>query len=483
MTRRALAGAAALVAVAAVLVVLGTRPRHPGVGANVFVNPAGIIDAFSTPTLVRDPARPADLVAVYRQDRPRFSSQVASSTDGGSSWRTAPLPLPPGTHEAFFPDAAFAPDGSLYVVFVDLEGAGNVPADLLLVHSTDLGRTFSAPVRVTGADAFQPRIVVGRDGTLVLTWLQVMAAPGARLAGASVRVLATTSGDGGRTFSPPLGVSPAGADVSSPVPALGPSGELIVAYHQLPGATLANRGTDRSQLVVSRAARSGAEFTAPVVVDRQVISHQPSDLFDNLFPSLASSLGGTLYLAWSDRRAGGEQVLLSQSVDGGARWSIPASVAQDQVTSTGATRFLPAVDVAPNGRLDIAFLAMRSAPFADLFLATSSNRGGTFEVTRLSSASFDSQVGPNFGQGLPADLSSHLGLVSRDDGLEAAWADSRLGTTTTGRQDIVTAHVTVSASSALARPETVAGIVAAAAALALLVAAGRGRRGHFDRQA
>ncbi|MGH9077229.1 MAG: hypothetical protein ACRDY0_07225 [Acidimicrobiales bacterium] len=484
-----------LLVVAGAVGYLGWRPPAPVVGANVFVNQTGIIDAFSTPTVVGDPRRPSDLVAVYRKDRPQLSGQLSWSTDGGSAWKTTSLPLPDGLHEAFFPDAAFAPDGSLYVVYVDLEGRGNVPADLWLARSSDGGRTLSAPLRLAGANAFQPRILVSAGGAVYLTWLQVDAAAGGRLGGAPLDVVATSSTDGGATFAVPVAVSHAGDVVASPDPVLAADGHLVVAYQDsgpappAPGApTTSPPPNPPSALVVSRARGAGpglaGGFSNPVVVDPRVVSHQRSSLFDNLFPSVAAGSGGDLYLVWSGAAGRGEQVMLSRSTDGGRRWSAPSRVEGRADAVTGPARYLPSVSVAPDGRLDVAFLAQRADHFADVYLATSTDRGASFTLTRTSSASFDARVGPNFGNGLPSDLGSHLGLLSRGSGAEVAWTDSRLGTTTTGRQDIVAAGVDVASGSIWSRPlvDVAAGLAVVAAGLLVAAGAGRarGRRGGAD---
>ncbi|MHB1535609.1 MAG: sialidase family protein, partial [Acidimicrobiales bacterium] len=475
MTRRWLVAAALLAVLAGVLGYVGLRPRPLVAGPNVFVNPAGIIDAFSTPTLVRDPVHAGDLVAVYRQDRPRFSAHLAWSADAGATWHSFTLPLPAGDHEAFFPDAAFAPDGELYVAYVDLAGRGNVPADLWLAHSTDGGQHLSAPARVAGAHAFQPRIVVGPDGVIHLTWLQVRSATAARLRGAPVQIVTASSTDRGATFTPVVAVSPAGDWVSSPATAVGPGGRLVVAYEDLGPGPPDNRQTDRYALVVSRGEGSG--FSAPVTVSANVVGHQSVDLFDNLFPSLAAAPGGpggtgdpggNLYLAWSNRSRPG-QVLLARSADGGARWSSATSVDIPAGGAGGVSQYLPSVAIAPNGHVDVAFLEEHADHFTDVYLATSTDQGASFNVIRMSSASFDGRVGPTFGGGLPADLGSHLGLISGDSTVHVAWADTRLGTSATGREDIVTAAATTLGTT-LARTEL--GVAAVAALLALLALAG-----------
>lgn len=442
MSRWGVIGAGVLAVVTAALAAVSLWPRHPVVGENVFVNPAGIIDAFSTPSLVSDPRRPGHLVAVYRQDRPALSAQLSWSADGGSSWRTTRLPLPPGDHEAFFPDAAFAPDGTLYVVYVNLVGRGNVPGTMFVARSHDDGASLSAPVVVGGSLTFQPRIAVGADGSVHLVWLQVEAPLGARLRGAPTSVVTSRSTDGARSFAPPVPVSAPGNDPTSPVPLMEGADRLLVAYLDL-APVAGPSGTDRSALVVSRSEDSGSTFAPAVVVDPHVVSHQRSSLFDDLAPSLAAGPDHASYLAWGSRRAGDEDVLLSHSSDGGTRWSRPGTVDDDPGHGT-APQYLPTVAVAPDGGVDVVFLDRRNDPaniFSDTYLARSGDGGRHFADVRLSSASFDSRTGPNFGNGLPADLGSHLGLVASTGQVHAAWADSRLGNTTNGRQDIVTAAV------------------------------------------
>jgi hypothetical protein len=426
----------------------------------MFVNPAGIIDAFSTPTVARDPRAPSDLVIVYRQDRPELSSELARSSNGGHTWSAVTLPLPPGHHKPFFPDAAFGPDGSLYVVYDSLSGRMNVPDAMWLVRSNDGGAHLGTPVQVAGPDAFQPRILVGTHGEVRLTWLQ-LSTSGARLSSATTRILSAASADGGTTFSSPVEVSPPGQEVGSPTPVLDTSGVLVVAYEDLGASATATRGSNIYDLVVSRV--HGPGFAAPVVVARSVVAHQDYSLFDNIFPAFASSPGGHLYLAWSNRH-GAERVMMARSSDGGASWSSPIVIQSPTPGIPGTSDWLPAIAAPGGGRVDVAFLQAMNDHYTDAYLATSTNRGASFSIVKLSSDSFDSRVGPSFGGTLPADLGSHLGIAATPAEVQVAWADSVLGTQATGRQDIVTATGTTPGSGPRA-PELVGAGIAAFAAL------------------
>ncbi|MFP5376907.1 MAG: hypothetical protein ACLGIO_09020, partial [Acidimicrobiia bacterium] len=117
----AVAAAAAGVVVALPLVSPGSEVA---VGTDRFVNADAPIDANNSPSLARNPILERNVVLVHRVDRPGFSAQLHSSLDGGRTWQATALPLPDGLDRPFAPDAAFAPDGTLFVSYVNLEGNG-----------------------------------------------------------------------------------------------------------------------------------------------------------------------------------------------------------------------------------------------------------------------------------------------------------------------------------------------------------------------
>ncbi|MGH9122338.1 MAG: hypothetical protein ACRDYC_10405, partial [Acidimicrobiales bacterium] len=351
------------------LLVWSFHPRTVKAGANTFVNPSGIINAFSTPTVVSNPKNPSDLVAVYREDRPALSAQLSWSGNGGASWTKVNLPLPGGDTEPFFPDAAFAPNGTLYVVYTNLTGRGNLPAEMFVAKSTDDGHTLSSPVQVGGAMTFQPRILVGSDGAIHLFWVQVTSPTGTGVNRGVQAIVTAVSTNGGTTFSAASPVSPVSGDqAASPAPAFDSSGQLVVAYQDLgpPPTTTSNQ----SSLVVVH--QQGAGFSSPVEVDPSVVAHQGYDIFQNLYPSLAAGSGGKMYLTWSSG-APHDTVRLSSSTDGGAHWTSPA-VLRPTITGTSLTTsvdWVPSMAVSSGGRIDIAFLAQRSGALTNVVLARS----------------------------------------------------------------------------------------------------------------
>lgn len=445
-----------------VLVVLGALSLRGGqtvsVRANVLATgrgPSAIIDASNSPTVVVNPVRPDNLVLVNRVDRPRFSGVLHWSGDGGRSWSDTVLPLPAGRDRPYAPDAVFDPEGVLYVLYVNLEGAGNDPQTVWLARSHDGGRTLGAPVAVAGRLSFQAQLAVDGRGHVYVTWLHAAATGTLTVVGA-VEVVCATSDDGGATFGPPVTVSdPQRSRVGAATPVVDAAGNLDVLYEDFTSDVRDFENLDGPPwprpfaLVLSRSTTAGRSFTPGVQVDADLV---PTDRFLVYLPpftSIAAAADGSLYVTWADGRSGSAQVYLRRSVDGGRSWSTPVRVST-VAAAPGTSAWLPRVSTAPDGRVDVVFLAGQDNSgdgLADAYLATSSDHATSFVTVRLSSSSFDTRIGPVTGPAyLAPDLGSKLGIESADDGVVAAWVDTRLGSQDTGRQDIETARVDITAT-------------------------------------
>jgi hypothetical protein len=442
-----LAAACGAVALAGLVARL-TGTSATSVGTNVAVNQTGIITEHNSPTLARDPRDPNVVVLTNRIDRPTFSAELDRSADGGHTWTHTALPLPHGLDRPYGPDVAFAPDGTLYVSYVDLQGVGNGPAHLWVSRSTDGGRTLSAPVRVAGALTFQARIAVDHAGTVYVTWLQGGSTGVLSLLGPPSPIVIARSTDGGRTFSRPVQVSdPTRTLVGAATPVIDSRGRLVVLYEDFKGderdfQNLAGPTWDRPfALVVTRpvgltAFAKGVQLEDNLVPEHRFLVYTPE------FPSIAAGPGDSLYVAWSDARNGDADVFLRGSTDGGVTWS-PATRVNDNPLRDGTSQYLPQVAVAPDGRIDVLFLDRRRDrahnALMDATLASSDDGGRTFTNTRLSSRSFDSGVGSSAAPGLPIDFGSRLALSVTNGRSIAAWTDTRLGSVASGRQDIFAA--------------------------------------------
>ena len=141
------------------------RPTPTLVGHDFPVNPGARdqadINANNSPSLARNPRRPANLAVVNRVDTPAFSCRLHVSFDDGKRWSDTRIPIPKGEEpKCFAPDVAFARDGKMYVSFVTLRGLGNTPNAGWIVRSEDGGRTLSEPTKALGPWAF-PDLVAG----------------------------------------------------------------------------------------------------------------------------------------------------------------------------------------------------------------------------------------------------------------------------------------------------------------------------------
>ena len=60
-----------------------------------------------------------------------------------------------------------------------------------------------------------------------------------------------------------------------------------------------------------------------------------------------------MYAAWTNRTADGGRLVVATSTDPGTTWAAPV-----QVSGAEGYAFFPGIDVAPNGRVDLAFQAL-----------------------------------------------------------------------------------------------------------------------------
>ncbi|MGI8808100.1 MAG: sialidase family protein, partial [Acidimicrobiales bacterium] len=229
-------GGAGLVASSAI-----PGPSARLVGGNV---PIGVgatdrldVQAHNSPTLVANPKDAANLAVVNRIDHPAFSCSLQVSLDGGANWAASPIPRPDGrTVGCFSPDAAFGADGTLYLSFTSfnaVEGRGTVPDGVWVATSGDGGRTISPPVLAAGPDAYQVRLAADpvRKRRLYLSWVEARQTSRWGFVDTDNPVLSSRSEDGGATWSAPVRVNPpARRRVVGPSPAAGPDGALYLAY-------------------------------------------------------------------------------------------------------------------------------------------------------------------------------------------------------------------------------------------------------------
>jgi hypothetical protein len=172
------------------------------------------------------------------------------STDGGNTWANTyigpPFPGPGVTAVGYF--ACMFPDnggywrhegwgepaalnGIVHYVY-DQHGTGSDPADVYYIRSTDMGQTFSAPLKLntdtTSRPNWQPNLSVSPGGTLFAVWYDARESDSCTYGDPTVpcyRMWARKSNDSGLTWLP----DDAFSDVVSPLPAQ-PDPRIVPTY-------------------------------------------------------------------------------------------------------------------------------------------------------------------------------------------------------------------------------------------------------------
>lgn len=438
---------------------LRVRPDVPVTPMN-----QGVGVANNSPALAIDPTQSAFVLMANRLDAPDFGCALQASGDGGRSWLTAtPVSkLPPGAEKCYAPEVAFDRKGTLYYLFVGLEGRGNQPMGAFLTTSRDRAQTFSPPRQVLGPTRFGVRLAIdsssGSAGRIHLAWLEATSDPPLGGFGPPPNPIKTAhSDDGGITFSEPIQVSdPARPRVVAPALALGPDGAVHVAYYDLGEDARDYQGLEGPtwegtwSIVLASSWDGGRRFDAGVVVDDAIEPHERSMLiFTMPPPALVADPKGGVCAAWTDARHGDADALLrcSTNDEGRLRWDVPRRLNDDPM-GNGRSQYLPRLSVSPEGRLDAIFLDRRIDQYNILTdtLYTSSSDGGRHLTAnvKLSSEPSDSRIGQQYVNVAAKgrfEYGSRLAVVSQRTSALVAWPDTRNSKLRTTGQDLFATRV------------------------------------------
>jgi hypothetical protein len=220
---------------------------------------------------------------------------MVRSTDAGITFDPSPLNLSASAVESFDPQPAIAGG----VVLVTWEENG----DILAIRSTDGGINFSLPAVLSnsGGAAFFPQMKVDGDNVLVV-WE------------ADGDVFAVHSDNVGASFSSPANLSNNG-EASFATVATG-GGVALVTWVDF------SRGV--GDIVATYSGDGGANFGALVNVSDTV--------GDSSLPHAALS-DNTLLVTWGDDTAGGNDIYVARSTDGGAGFGNAVNVSNSAVSA------------------------------------------------------------------------------------------------------------------------------------------------------
>jgi hypothetical protein len=426
---------------------------------------------YSAPYLSVNPNDHDIIVGGFIEFRARKCGLIRS-TDAGATWRilesTPEISSQPYCQAAnsniFHAPVAWGRDNALYLATHAWDETTRTQTSIIVAKSTDLGDTwntvFARDARTTSGDNQEnDRPVTGfvvdsKSGSQDIVYVMYRRAYVNKVApnAAPQQAVISISRDGGKTFEEPvvalgnvyedakirdLGltsrttvtlapgatttVPPAGSQAANPSDirnfgvssngqglVLDDDGNLYVTYM----SEIANVSGAPRAIMASKSTDKGKTWTSVMAVP---FSYEQAQNVRNAWTPGGGS-NGTLHIVWEWRHPGDltsyADVGYIRSTDGGATWSKPRSIADDDPKNLNG-KFLPMLSVAPNGRLDAAWWDTRDDPGIrsnDVYYAYSEDDGVTWSKNiRVSDQTIDRRFGVwgnNFDQNSPPALAS-----------------------------------------------------------------------------
>jgi hypothetical protein len=296
------------------------------------------------------------------------------------------------------------------------------------------------------------------------------------------------SSDGGATWSDPIDISPTATSsvatsppgsTSSQMPGTGeaqpasppsaPSGPIALSDgRQVVQGAQAVSLSDGTVLVayfdstddgprqglatvqVSVSTDGGRTFAepAPAGVFREIARTPRTAFFrwwSSSFPRMTAGPNDEVYIATTARPSGrsgdDSDVIIMRSSDRGTSWEPPAPIAGADLSGN---QFFPAIGVADDGTLHVAWGDMRDDPHGVIYAVyLAQSRDDTATSSQLSETMSNSLLGFPGG----AYLGDRIALAATGENVYAAWPDTRIATLDAPNQQIAFASAPVDAGS------------------------------------
>ncbi len=365
--------------------------------------------------------------------------EFATTFDGGDTWTIGDVPREPSLSD-FDPWVSF--DVKHGVVILSFQGVGPneghcpPPGAQFVTTSADGGLNWGDPVTVQthqGCPGISRNVAWLYEGKIATdnspaspyygrTWLTGGWIGCRNTTDCTFPTVETHTDDGGATWSKPRSISGSNSQyctasphpprcdggVTPALPLTAPDGSVSVMFGDLShdGAWEPNEILEE-QLMVVHSTDGGQTWSPPVHVtdlengsrdfdcNESLLCRLTGTALDPIFgannSSLARSLDGTLYLAFSDNRNGlhdvdhpvsNTDVFLMTSADGGETWTGP-----DMVASGENDQYKPSLAVNPvTGELGILFYDRSDTPNKTMNVTLATGAPGDFDLTRITTA-------------------------------------------------------------------------------------------------
>lgn len=251
------------------------------------------------------------------------------------------------------------------------------------------------------------------------------------------------STDDGLTWSTPINISSAlgsgsfnqGVNIHT-----GPDGDVYAAW-----AVYDNGANDESSIGFAKSSNGGTNFGAAYRIISNIRGIRTTTVYKNhrvnSFPSMAVDISGgpydgNIYVVWANVGVPGVNtgadvdVYMIRSTDNGTTWGSPVRVNQDP-SGLGKKHYFSWITCDPvTGELSVIFYDDRnvSSSQCEVYVATSSDGGSTWEDFKVSDVAFTPSPIPELASGYFGD---YLGISARDGFVYPVWTDNRNGSAQT----------------------------------------------------
>lgn len=327
-------------------------------------------------------------------------SGYAYSLNNGKTFTEVKFGLP--AYGTIIPtgDPSLASDGTGDVYYSTLgEDFGTSTSYVMVYESTDGGQAFSpTAIYIGGSGVFLDKPLTAIDANPASPHHGNIYTTLTMFSSASTSSIYVCTLPGGTC------VQIVNETASGAMPAVGPNGELYVAWEQLSTGGGAN---PIDALYFSVSTNGGATFSTPAPITSVTPIYNPGvsayvcqrpalkgGIRVNDFPSIAVDTGarsrnkGAIYVVWNDQRTGDPDIFITKSTNGGSSWQSPVMVNKNGV---GTDQFFPWVTVLPNGKLGVTYYDRsrdQNNWYVDYDLAVSLNGGAAWSQRFLTKRPF-----------------------------------------------------------------------------------------------
>lgn len=351
------------------------------------------------PTISIDPFNTERLVAGANIDNYYYSN------NGGYNWEKGVLTSAP---YGVWGDPVTLVDneGNYYFFHLSNPPSGSWIDRIVCQKSTNGGQTWNEGTYMglngTKAQDKEWAAIDRRNGNIYVTWTQ-FDDYGSSNPDDRSNIMFSRSFDSGETWSPAMRINEIDGDcidsdntVEGAVPAVGPMGEIFVAWAG-PVGLVFDKSTDQGETwleedVFITDIPGGWDYDIPGI-------SRCNGLPITTVDTSGGAYHGTIYVNWSDQRNGSDDtdVWLVKSTDAGETWSDPVRVNDDP---PGKQQFFTWMTVDQvTGHLHFVFYDRRNYPDnnTDVYMAVSKDGGETFQNYKVSEEPFVPTSGVFFG--------------------------------------------------------------------------------------